>query len=42
MPVIIVTSPGCHVSACPRATIQDRMSGATAARISSQSNIENV
>src|SRR5919198_4810151 len=42
MPTIIVTSPGRHVSLCPRAMIQERMNGAVHAATRSQSITPNV
>src|SRR4051794_35401988 len=42
IPTTIVTSPGCQVSACRRAMIQERMNGAVHAITSSTSSLLNV
>src|SRR3954463_3827642 len=42
IPTTMVTSPGCQVSECRRAMIQDRMKGAVAAITSSTSSLVKV
>src|SRR4051812_29682125 len=42
IPTTIVTSPGCQVSECLRAMIEERMKGAAAAITSSTSSLVNV